>query len=570
MSIAQHFTPLSKSRQIILAVLSFAFVAFGQPAWIWWFGLIAAAAGYALFWRVLLCYPNPRHRFWMATAWFSAVQLVQLSWFISHPFAYIYGLLFLLSLVLGMQFGALGILITPETIRRLPYILAIAGLWTIFEWLRLFFFAGFTWNPIGLALTGNLYALQMASLWGVFGLSFWVIFVNLLLLRAWQMKLQPVAIWTMAAALPYLFGVLQLQIHTEAMEKHNRPPLRTLLVQTAFPVEETFHFADKRTTVAYVLNQWRQILQTAKKYHGEPIDLMVLPEYVVLCGTYSCVFPIDHVKSTFHDLYGPNSIKFLPPLEEPFARTVQTPAGETHLVNNAFWVQGLANLFQSGVVIGLEDVEETDSKEFAYYSSARYFQPYNGSDSEPNDHRYDKRVLLPFGEYIPFEWCRDLAARYGVKGSFTHGKEAKVFTAAATPFGLSICYEETFGNLMRENKLLGAGLLVNLTSDVWYPHSRLPWQHLDHARLRTVENGFPLIRASNIGLTGVVDSLGRTIALAGIDNDAPEWSFEALKVNVPVYTYQTLYSQAGDALIITVSVLCILFAFLLRQRVGRT
>src|SRR5690606_27562937 len=98
---------------------------------------------------------------------------------------------------------------------------------------------------------------------------------------------------------------------------------------------------------------------------------------------------------------------------------------------------------------------------------------------------------------------------------FTPGTKAQVIEHPKVKVGVCICYEETFGNLMRENKQLGASLLVNLTSDVWYPNSSLPWQHFDHARLRTVEMGLPLVRACNTSVTASLDSLGRVEGVLG-------------------------------------------------------
>jgi apolipoprotein N-acyltransferase len=70
-------------------------------------------------------------------------------------------------------------------------------------------------------------------------------------------------------------------------------------------------------------------------------------------------------------------------------------------------------------------------------------------------------------EYIPFSFCKEIAAEYGIQGSFTEGKEATIVQGCNGPFSLSICYEETFGNLMREGRQNGSEMLVNLTSD--YP-----------------------------------------------------------------------------------------------------
>lgn len=558
--------------QVILLVVSFLLVSFGQPAWCWWCGLLAAACGYGLFWRVLICYATRWQRFWLAAAWFTAVQLVQLSWFLSHPYYYIYPIYFLFALGEGVQFGIVSLLLDIRYLDRFKRIFLIAALWTVFEWSRLFILAGLSWNPVGIALTGSLYPMQAASLFGVYGLSFWVIFVNLLWLRSWKKHWAPLAmtLWLFAASLPYLYGVMQLGMYAEILEQdhtNGKNQLNIVLVNTTFPEEESLGSSDPKKMMAYVLEEWRQILKGVKKQHGKPIDLMLFPECIVPYGTYTCVFPLETVRAVFHEILGPQSLHALPVPAPPYARQINTPQGDVFLVNNAFWAQGLANYFQSGVLIGLEDAEDKSAGHREFYSGALYFSPFSAqlSSLKPAE-RYEKRILVPLGEYIPFDFCRALAASYGVHGSFTHGREAKVFMAGKVPFGISICYEETFGHMMRENKQLGASVLVNLTSDVWYPFSRLPQQHFDHARLRTVENGIALVRSCNMGLTAAVDSLGRMIAVMGKPEEQMGSTAESILLSVPTYSYQTLYSCFGDSLIIGFSVMILLLGLIMTNQ----
>lgn len=558
---------LSFVQQIILFLASLLIVGFGQPAWTWWVGLIAAGIGFALFWRVLLDIENKRQRFLIAMIWFAGVQYIQFSWAISHPYIYIYIVYTFFALSIGIQFGILSLLITPSRINNTFQMIAIASIWSLLEWSRLFFLSGITWNPVGLALTGHIYPLQMASFWGVFGLSFWVIFVNLLGLKAWMknFNFQSTSLFLVAFTLPFFYGFIHLQIHQKAIEDQSRGTLNAVLVQTAFPVDQVINYSDKKSVILHVMNQWKKIFHASKKQQGHQFDLLVLPEYAVSCGTYTCIFPYSIVKTALSDIFGTHILEKLPPLTTPFAHEYNTPQGSIHLVNNAYIVQALANIFDAGVIIGLEDADENShSGGHNYYSAALFFKPWQ-QDMDPLNFsvdRYEKRILVPLGEYIPFAFCKAIAAEYGIHSSFTPGKAAKIFkTNRNIPFGVSICYEETFGDLMRENKVLGAELLVNLTSDAWYPNSRLPHQHFSHARLRSVENGIPLLRSSNIGITGAIDSLGRIVALIGEDIDSPEWIFDSLRVEVPLYTYATIYSKFGDKMVIAFCFIGSLFLF---------
>lgn len=548
---------LSKPIQCLFALIAFLVVSFGQPAWYSWLGLIASIAGYALFWRVLLEYPSWKMRFLLGVAWFSCVQLIQLSWFISHPYWYIYLVYLFLSIMLGIQFGILSLFITPKYIQKSVFsLLSIAALWVIFEWSRLLPLSGFSFNPVGGGLTGNVYSLQMASLAGIFGLSFWVILVNLCALRAWlqppKRKFFAVLLWLILAITPYVFGFFQISYHEHMIAETKPKHLKVVLVQTAFLVEEMEVDTLKNSLEDYVLGEWRQILKICKKHDGQPIDLIVLPEFVVPFGTYAFVFPLEKVMQIFKEEFKNQKLTFLKNIPWPLIAKVPTQNGSQVMVNNAYWVQAIANYFNADVMVGLEDAEKFDDDKIEIYNAALFLHPQLGHlNHEFSVERYEKRVLVPMGEYIPFDFLRRLVANYGVFGSFTCGKEAKVMSCQNVLIAPSICYEETFGHLMCESRQKGANLFVNMTSDVWYPNSKLPLQHLEHSRARTVENGIPLVRACNTGITAAIDCFGRDIAVLGGDHpEKVEWVPDSLYVDVPLYNFSTLYSRWGDYLLI--------------------
>ena len=219
---------------------------FGQPAWIGWLGTLASdPLATPCFGVYYYAGPALKGRFLLATGGWYCIQLIQLSWFISHPYLYIYAVYFLLAALIGLQFGFLGMCITVKEINNPFSLLAIAGFWTLMEWGRLFVLSGFSWNPAGMALTSNIYSLQLASVAGIYGLSFWVIFVNLLAVKAWtgKHKLGYAFLWAIAAAFPYAFGAMHLHYHQEAFldeEKREKNPLNVVLVQTAFPLRKPF------------------------------------------------------------------------------------------------------------------------------------------------------------------------------------------------------------------------------------------------------------------------------------------------------------------------------------------
>lgn len=547
-----------------LLFFSFIIVGFGQPLWTWWLGLVAAVGGFALFWRVLLNIPHPMTRFYTAMGWYAAIQIVQLSWLISHPYAYIYALLILCAAFIGAQWGLIALWITPANLRSIPTLCALAGTWTLLEWLRLFFLSGFPFNPAGLALSGAIFPLQLASLGGIYGLTFWMMLTNLFVLRFWMTpKSISSGILTCATILfPYLFGAGHFYYHKEALERQS-DPLSVILIQSALPIEENIRFQSAEEARQFVLNEWRQILTTLKKHSGKPIDFIILPEYVVPYGTFHAVFPIEQVNALFLELFGSavNDV-FNTSSSSPYIKKIRTDQGDKSLASNAYFAQTTAALFNAHVVLGLEDsvyVDKLGTKAESY-SAAFHFTPEHAIPR-----RYEKRVLVPMGEYIPFDWCKKLAAEYGITGSFTAGTGAKVF-AGPVPFGVSICYEEIYGDLMRENRVQGAELLVNLTNDGWYPYSTLPKQHFDHARLRPVENGIPLVRACNTGVTGGYDSLGRIIGIMSEDHIGSQYQADSIHLEVPRYHYATLYSHYGDSIIVSLSCFCLLAGFCWRRK----
>ena len=362
-------------KNLILLLTSFIIVAFGQPAWSSYLSFLSGAIGYGLFFTYLCTLQSPKRRFWIATLWFFGVQLIQLSWMISHPYYYIYGVYLAIGLWLGIQFGIMGYFIEPRRILSYTWILALSGLWVVLEWSRLFVLSGFSFNPIGLSLTATVYSMQFAALWGIYGLSFWVMLVNLLAVKVgWEgINTKQILAWVCLASLPYLYGGLHIHYHEHKIQEAET--FTAILVQPSFPAEEALKINDRKEFLALIIKEWRQILKITRNQVGDKADLLLLPESVLPYGTYSFVYPYAVVKKAFQEIYGPTSLKALPPLEYPFANPQDTSQGQVWMVNNAYWVQALANLFDTDVVVGLEDAEDTHEGIREYYSSAMHFSP---------------------------------------------------------------------------------------------------------------------------------------------------------------------------------------------------
>lgn len=148
---------------------------------------------------------------------------------------------------------------------------------------------------------------------------------------------------------------------------------------------------------------------------------------------------------------------------------------------------------------------------------------YNGARvvGRPGDVYY-KRHLVPFGEFLPFEaLLRPLLAFMEIPMSnFSAGRERRpIVHVGATPVGVSICYEDAFGREVRQ-ALPEAAYLVNLSNDAWFGDSLAPHQHLQIARMRALETGRPLLRATNTGISALIGPRGGIIAATGAFEEA--------------------------------------------------
>jgi apolipoprotein N-acyltransferase len=155
--------------------------------------------------------------------------------------------------------------------------------------------------------------------------------------------------------------------------------------------------------------------------------------------------------------------------------------------------------------------------------------------------RYDKIHLVPFGEYIPFHQIFFFAHKLaGAVPNFTHGKVRKVFLLDGHRYGVFICYEAVFADEVRQFTRLGAQVLVNISDDGWYGDTSAPWQHLNMARMRAIENRRWLLRDTNNGVTASIDPYGR------VRQSIPRHQVSALPAHFAFRDDITFYTAHGD------------------------
>ncbi len=175
---------------------------------------------------------------------------------------------------------------------------------------------------------------------------------------------------------------------------------------------------------------------------------------------------------------------------------------------NADSIHTLARTSGIPMIVGSPHFEEPRKA----YNSAYFLGPTGEIKN-----RYDKQKLVPFGEYVPllpiFGWLEPMAHYMGVS-DFSSGKESTVFSMMNKEFKFStlICFEDTFQRLTREFVDNGAEFLVVITNDSWFKKTAAPYQHMHVSMFRAVENGVPVIRAANTGVSTFISSTGKELA----------------------------------------------------------
>lgn len=285
---------------LLQLIASFLIVALGHPSFLPWLAPFAAGIGYALFWNVVFPIPFFRWRFTSATIWYAAIQAVQLCWMtaIEYQGIYILCVYGLLCLLLGIQFGLLTAFLPRFKELSVFRIVALTSFWVLLEWSRYYFFCGFSWNPSGTALTSYLWPLQMSVLFGVLGLSFWVMFTNLLALRAWNKRsISYSSTWLLIAIFPYLFGWLHLNYHL-GKQKENTQNLQVALVQTGLLPDQKVPLPGLKEHFIAPEEQWKRILNLLSPIKT-PVDFIVLPEAALPFSSHLKIYPTARVIKAF-------------------------------------------------------------------------------------------------------------------------------------------------------------------------------------------------------------------------------------------------------------------------------
>ena len=354
----------------------------------------------------------------------------------------------------------------PTWLGRTLWALGGAAVWVALEMILTRFLGGFPWDLLGVSQYQLVPLIQIASITGVYGVSFLIVWFSLsLLLAGLTIFEQPASrsSWMAELFLPLLFIALAFNLGFRQIRR-SPPSARSLtitLVQPSMP--QTLIWNSDMNA-----ERLRDLLRLSEAALTNRTDLLVWPEAAI-----------------------PELLRY----DENTARAVLGLARRHHL-----WMIVAADDFKPR-----ENATRPGDGDF-----------YNASFLIDRDGRlageYHKRSLVIFGEYVPLaKWLPFLKWFTPVQGGYTAGDRAAQFhltdlDATASPL---ICFEDVFPQIGRDDAQADTDFLVNLTNDGWFGRSAEQWQHAASGLFSAVENGLPLIRCTNNGLTCSIDPCGR-------------------------------------------------------------
>ena len=400
----------------------------------------------------------------------------------------------------------------------------LASVWVVLEWTRGWLLGGFGWNGLGVALHANWPIIQIAEFTGLAGLSFVVVFVNVigistvwrLILEARERKMRPHYDFTLTMA--GIVGLLGFGLHA-VQSKQPTQRIRVAAIQPDIAQAEKF---DPQFTDA-IFEKYAHLTEIAVRTSPPP-DLIVWPE-----------------------------------------SSMPDPVREEGSMSHRFVTDFLA-ANKADLLLGTMDVE----------GSAVYNAALLASASHPEMQVYRKLHLVPFGEYVPLRPLFGAFASSWVPSDFDFGTEPIVFQLTrenVRPAPL-ICFEDTVGDLVRLFVLKGANLLVNVTNDGWFLKTVGAQQHVPNALFRCVETRRPMVRAANTGVTCFINQFGRITDT--LRDDVGSTFTEGIltgDVDVPTGNELTFYVRHGEIFTkacvgITFLILLSLAPRILRRRPG--
>ena len=360
-----------------------------------------------------------------------------------------------LSFGLGLFTGVMALVARAVWAPGMGRVLVLAATWAVFEWVRGTVLTGFPWNPVGNVWTAVPPVLQAAAVIGVYGLSALTVFAAAapaLLSRPGRYRIAMAL--SGCAVLAAVAGAGSIRLAADAPA--GAPGVTLRIVQPNIPQRDKWR-PEKRAE-----NFARSLRLSTSPPHDD-VTHVIWPETAL---------PVS---------------------------AAADPAGRA-LLRRAVPDGG-------SLLTGVLRVERSGGRPVAVWNSLAAVDGTGRAEIV-----YDKHHLVPFGEYMPFRSILPLEKITAGAIDFTAGPGLLTRRLPGLPaFSPLICYEVIFPGKVARGDDRPAWLL-NVTNDAWFGLSAGPHQHFASARLRAVEEGLPLIRAANTGISGAIDPFGRIVA----------------------------------------------------------
>lgn len=406
--------------------------------------------------------------------------------------------LFLLAAVLALFPAVFCTALTAIATTPLRCLAAIPLLWVALEYIRTFVFTGFPWEMLGHSQYLRLHLIQIADLFGAYGVSFLialsnsVVFLALTFLtkKMWRDRRISKAVLVCAVGLLAAGLILTLIYGNRRIKATDRltaisPKAQIAVVQPNIDQAVKWDPAFQAATV-----KTNSRLSLAAK--PEKPDLIVWPESA----------------TPFYLFYD----------KEPTQRVLEVieQSASDFLIGSPSFAGKTGNI--------------------VYYNSAYLIRPKLKTIS-----KYDKAHLVPYGEYVPFKkWFPFLGKVVAQVGDFQPGEPGKTMPWEKGAIGVQICYEIIFPGLSRAMVKNNAVLLINITNDAWFGTTSGPYQHFSMTVFRAVENRRALARAANTGISGFIDPAGRILISTPLLEEA------VVTRALPIISEKTFYTRFGD------------------------
>jgi apolipoprotein N-acyltransferase len=506
----------------LLAVVAGLAAAFAHPPW----GLLPGLLGYALLlWLLDRAAPERPLRSAFLRAWLAGTGYFAVSlWWVAEafmvdpeqawmaPFAVI-----LLAGGLGLFWGAAGAAYRALRAEGAQRLLWFAGVFAVFEWLRGHVLTGLPWDLPGETFKAGSAMSQGASLFGAYGLT-WIVLAACASPAVAREGLRgriALALGVSAIAGLYLFGVLRL-----AQAPTPSPGAPTLRI-----VQADIRQANKYDEALFTQIVQRYLALT--RLPPGPATGNAAPQMVI--------WPEGAIPADLDDYLGPGAWT-----ADAIQHTL-TP-GQTLLVGGS-----------------------RTAPPDTYFNSL--YAVRNAPAGLTIIGRYDKYRLVPFGEFMPLDkWAAKVGFKQLVKvgDGFTPGpRPHPIAPPGLPPMQPLICYESLFPGFTREGQAatgLRAAWIVNVSNDAWFGTTSGPWQHLNIASYRAIEEGLPMVRATPTGVSAVVDAFGRIAPGQSLG----QGRYGVIDARLPPALSPTVFSRIGDS-----SLLILVICSLLGSQVPR-